>query len=72
MARASASRIDLARTLIELATAQRGLSEFLCANPDCRALLFRFKGRIDYVQQKCRRCGLYSELSTTDKFNSQQ
>jgi len=58
------SRIDHAAQLLAEARRRRGLKEFRCQNRECGRVMFEFLPPIGVVLQRCRRCGLYSELTT--------
>lgn len=58
-------RYELARRQIAEAERQRGLLPFRCR--DCGALLGYYEAPVKLIQIKCRKCGLYSELSVTSE-----
>jgi hypothetical protein len=54
-----------AAQLLDEALRKRGLRVLVCANPDCSRTILEYEDPIGYLLVKCRRCGLYSELTTT-------
>ena len=59
------SKAEKAARLLDDAIRRRGLHVLVCANPECGRTILEYQGPIGYVFVKCRRCGLYSELTTT-------
>jgi hypothetical protein len=57
--------LALAQRQLAEAIRRRGLLEFRCANPECQRVIGEYEPPVRYFLVRCRRCGLYSELSTT-------
>jgi hypothetical protein len=57
-------RYQLALQQIAAASRARGLTDFRCH--DCGALLGYYEAPVKLIQIKCRKCGLFSELSVLD------
>lgn len=61
---AAVARAQAAVAHVESAIRARGLREFRCHNAQCNAKHFEYRPPIGEVSVKCRRCGLYSVLTT--------
>ena len=59
-----AERFGQAAAQIEAARLARGLTEFRCNNPECGRVIGEYIAPVRYFLVRCRRCGLYSELTT--------
>jgi hypothetical protein len=59
------SKAERLARLLDEALRRRGLHVLICANPECARTILEYQEPIGLVFVKCRRCGLYSELTTT-------